>query len=181
MFIIVEGPDGAGKTTFVRELALELWRQERGTVLINPKRSPVQPVLLEYIGGLEFYRPGAGRDLILDRCWYSDDVYGPIWRGFGLTFGERSALEEWAHKMGAVIAYLDVDDETLVERVLGERLESDDPSDVEHMTEGLVKEYAAAYRKQHTGWALPTFINPSPTRIIEHARFHDERAKGRKS
>src|SRR5688572_5627023 len=84
VFIILEGPDGAGKTTLAQQIARAMWDMGRGTVLINPKRSPRQGVLIEYKRNLSFYLPGGDIDLILDRCWYSDDVYGPHWRGTGL-------------------------------------------------------------------------------------------------
>lgn len=179
MFIIVEGPDGAGKSTLVQELVVELWRRGRGTVLVNPKRSPNQPPLVEYKARLDFYRPRTGLDLILDRCWYSDDVYGPIWRGKGLDPRDRRELEEWAARKGAVVALLDVSNETLLERVLGDRLESDAPEDAQHMTPELVCTYADEYRRQRWEWDLEVAVNPSIDQIIRLASSTEDRAKGR--
>lgn len=178
MFIIVEGPDGAGKSTFVQDLSLELWRRGRGTVLINPKRSPNQPVLMEYKVRLDFYKPRTGLDLILDRCWYSDDVYGPIWRGNGLSPAVRAELENWAIGKGAVVARLDQSNKILLERVLGDRLDSDDLSDVPHMTPELVCTYADEYRQQSKDWELETVLNPSLPQIIRLASATEDRAKG---
>jgi thymidylate kinase len=179
MFIIVEGPDGAGKSTFVKELVMELWRRGRGTVLINPKRSPNQPALMEYKVRLDFYKPRTGLDLILDRCWYSDDVYGPLWRGEGLDPKVREELEEWAQKKGAAVAYLDQPNEVLLERVLGDRFKSDDPSDTQHMTKELVCTYADEYRRQMPSWDLETVLNPAVDQIIRLASSTEDRAKGR--
>ncbi|MCA1807702.1 MAG: hypothetical protein LC687_07635 [Actinobacteria bacterium] len=179
MFIIVEGPDGAGKSTFVSELGIELWRRGRGTVLVNPKRSPNQPVLMEYKVRLDFYRPHTGLDLILDRCWYSDDVYGPLWRDGGLDPKERRELEDWANKKGAVVALLDQPNDVLCERVLGDRLAADDPSDAKHMTKELVHTYAEEYRVQRHHWELETVINPSIDQIIRFASSTEDRAKGK--
>lgn len=169
MFIIIEGPDGAGKSTLVQELAMQLWRADRGTVLINPKRSPRQHVLVEYKLRLDFYQPRKGVDLILDRCWYSDDVYGPRWRGVGLEAGVRTELEEWADSLGAVVARLDQPDEVLRDR-LAERGDEDvEPDDVAI--------YAALYRSQSEAWGLETMLNPSPADLIERAVKREETAR----
>lgn len=161
MFIILEGPDGAGKTTFAQQLARALWDMDRGTVLINPKRSPRQGVLIEYKRNLSFYVPGGGVDLILDRCWYSDDVYGPHWRGFGLDQPVRAELDEWAHGRGAVVARLDADDDVLVSRLLDRGDDDVSPDDV------II--FATEYREQARDWRLPLRVNPSLEEIIDLA------------
>ena len=152
MFIIVEGPDGAGKSTAIDQLTHALWKHKRGCVLVNPKRSPNQHALIEYKERLDFYQPGSGVDLILDRSWYSEPIYGPIWRGTSsVTLYQRQQLEAWALAKGAVVVLLEETDETLVERVFSR---SDDV-DVEHMTPELVREYAYQYRLQSQSWLLP--------------------------
>ena len=152
MFIIVEGPDGAGKSTAIEELSMELWRQGRGCVLINPKRSPNQSAAVEYMVKLDWYKPGKGVDLILDRSWYSEDIYGPIWRGeSSVSPQQRVNLEAWALKKGAVVVLLDEHDKTLVERVCGR----DDDEDAKHMDPRRVVEYAWHYRQQAPDWRLP--------------------------
>lgn len=140
MFVILEGPDGAGKTTLIQALQKELWRQGHGIVLINPKAGPVHHPFDEYVGGLSFYSPGGGRDLILDRSWLSEEVYGPIYRGSGLKVNERKFLDDWALEQGAILVLLDAEDDLLAERV-----EAEDPSEL--VTTGdMVKKIAAAYR-----------------------------------
>ena len=161
MFIILEGPDGAGKSTMAAQLARALWDIGRGTVLINPKRSPRQGVLIEYKHNLGFYLPGCGVDLILDRCWYSDDVYGPHWRGIGLDQPVRAELDEWAHNRGAVVARLDADDDTLVQRLLTRGDDDVSPEDV--------RLFAADYREQAHDWRLPLRVNPTIEQIIDLA------------
>lgn len=161
VFIILEGPDGAGKTTFAVKLARALWDIDRGTVLINPKRSPRQGVLIEYKRNLSFYVPGGGVDLILDRCWYSDDVYGPHWRGFGLDPLIKSELHEWAHGRGAVVARLDADDDVLVSRLLERDDDDVAPDDVVL--------FATEYREQARDWRLPLRVNPTVEEIIDLA------------
>lgn len=161
MFIILEGPDGAGKTTFAGRLARALWDIDRGTVLINPKRSPRQGVLTEYIINLSFYEPGMGIDLILDRCWYSDEVYGPHWRGHGLEPEQRRRLDDWGMAKGAVVARLDADDDTLMARLLARGDDDVAPEDV--------KTFADDYRNQARDWRLPMRVNPTVEQIIDLA------------
>lgn len=169
MFIIVEGPDGAGKSTFVQDLAMQLWREGRGTVLINPKRSPNQPPLVEYKGRLDFYRPRIGLDLILDRCWYSDDVYGPRWRAVGLAPGVQDELDAWADSLGAIVAYLDQPDEVLRARLSVRGDDDVDPEDVAY--------YAGEYRRLYRTWGLPVLCNPSIQDTIKLAQEREEKAK----
>ena len=161
MFIILEGPDGAGKSTMATRLARALWDIDRGTVLINPKRSPRQGVLIEYKHNLGFYLPGCGVDLILDRCWYSDDVYGPHWRGMGLDPPVRQELDEWAHARGAVVARLDADDDVLTSRLLERGDDDVSPDDIVL--------YAEAYRTQYRDWRLPSLVNPTVEQLIDLA------------
>lgn len=172
MFIIVEGPDGAGKSTFVKELCLALWRKGRGTVLVNPKRSPNQSPIIEYKTRLDFYRPNTGLDLILDRCWYSDDVYGPVWRGKGLDFKDRKELENWAMSLGAVMAILDQPDEVLAERLAARGDPDVSPEDV--------AQYAATYRNIRGEWNLEALVNPTVQQIILLASSTEGASKGRR-
>lgn len=179
MFIIVEGPDGAGKTTAISQLVMELWRQGRGTVLVNPKRSPNQDAVTEYVTGLGWYQPESGVDLILDRSWYSQNVYGPIWSGRGLPEAHLNHCEEWALARGAVVVALDEDDETLLARV--EAGLAEDP-DAAKMEPELVCEYARLYREQRPTWRLPTVLFPAgfgfqTQPAITHAEVYSRLAK----
>lgn len=161
LFIIFEGPDGAGKTTMIADTALALWRIGHGTVLINPKRSPNLPELVEYRERLGFYKPRGGIDLILDRCWYSENVYGPIWRGAGLPPDVERDLDTWADGLGAVVARLDAPD-----HVLEERLRDRGDPDV---TPEDIKTYAQLYREQSQSWGLNTLTNPTIADLIVRA------------
>lgn len=179
MFIIVEGPDGAGKSTAIAELTHELWERGRGTVLVNPKRSPNQPALVEYVHRLDWYQPESGVDLILDRSFYSQNVYGPIWRGESHEPAVLAACEAWALSKGAIVVLLDEDDETLVERVRGDI--ADDP-DATNMDESKICEYAYQYRQQSPTWNLPKVTFPpgfsfKPDPVITHAEVYSRLAK----
>ena len=179
MFIIVEGPDGAGKSTAIAQLTHELWERGRGTVLVNPKRSPRQPALVEYVHRLNWYQPESGIDLILDRSFYSENVYGPIWRQERHAPEILEACEAWALAKGAVVVYLDETDDTLVQRVTNDI--EDDP-DASNMDESLVRQYAQLYRQQAPTWKLPTVTFPPgynfyPDPAINHAEVYSRLAK----
>ncbi len=179
MFIIVEGPDGSGKTTAIQMLTHELWKRGRGTVLVNIKRSPHQPALVEYVERLDWYQPESGVDLILDRSFYSEDIYGPIWRGEGHPPGILEACEAWALRKGAIVVRLDESDKTLIKRVTADI--KNDP-DAAHMSKDLVVQYAKKYRQVAPGWNLPTVTFPPgydfyPDPAINHAEAYSRLAK----
>lgn len=79
MIIIIEGPDGAGKTM----LAYKLLDAIPGSEL----RHFGAPTTVEE--AYNYYKVYArllaehnkNKTIILDRCWYSDMVYGPVMRG----------------------------------------------------------------------------------------------------
>lgn len=100
MIIIIEGPDGSGKST----LAEQLSRQTKYPVIhrVQPKTDE------DKLGMLLSYQEAIrkGRNVIFDRAWYSELVYGPIFRDASvLTYGMMYELERQAAKHGAIIIY----------------------------------------------------------------------------
>lgn len=79
MIIIVEGPDGAGKTTHIRKLQ----QSHPGSVVKHfgtPKTAEeADNYWLVYLAAINASDPA--RLTIFDRCWLSDMVYGPVMRG----------------------------------------------------------------------------------------------------
>lgn len=83
--IIIEGPDGAGKTTLARDLAEKL-----GAVSMHLTCTKA------LVGGLRDYQLHVMRDVaenlrlghtvVLDRSWISEAVYGPIMRPKGPSY-----------------------------------------------------------------------------------------------
>ncbi len=72
MNIIIEGPDGAGKSYLAEQLAEQL--NLRIVHFVAPT---------DEFSQFDMYRDFLidAKNVILDRAWYSDMVYGPIFRG----------------------------------------------------------------------------------------------------
>lgn len=88
MFFIIEGPDGAGKTTLVEQLKSQM---PVATVLRFGVPKDADAQFLMYADAI---MQNANRAIILDRAWYSELVYGPVMRdGSKLTVPHISALE----------------------------------------------------------------------------------------
>ena len=99
------------------------------------------------MGGLRFYRPGDGLDLILDRCWRSEIVYGARFRGIVPNHHTMQMLDEWAVKLGAVYIQMDAENELLVDRLTrrGDDLVSPDQ----------IADVAEAYRRLFIAYPWP--------------------------
>lgn len=113
MIIIIEGPDGSGKST----LAEQLHRQTGYTVLhrTQPKtEEDKQRMMEEYIQVIR-----AGKNVIMDRSWYSEMVYGPIMRGASvITYPQMYDLEKLVAKNGAIVIHCTAPEATLWKRCL---------------------------------------------------------------
>lgn len=101
MLIVIEGVDGAGKSTLVE--AIQDFRPRMQTFHKGPiKRSP----LIEYESCLDEYYPGDQHDIVCDRWHIGELVYGPMLRGesklseaslehIELFLESRGALKTW--------------------------------------------------------------------------------------
>lgn len=100
MIIIIEGPDGAGKTT----LANQLSRQTKYDIVhrSQPKTDDEKKHMMsEYVAAIK-----SSKNTILDRCWYSEMVYGPIMRDASvISYPEMYKLEKLLAKAGAIVIY----------------------------------------------------------------------------
>lgn len=100
MIIIIEGPDGSGKTT----LAEKLSRQTGFPVIhrTQPKSDEEKAKMMDSY--LEVIKNG--KNAIFDRCWYSEMAYGPIMRDASvISYPDMYRLEEQLAKRGALIIY----------------------------------------------------------------------------
>ena len=111
MIIIIEGPDGSGKTTLANTLS-----KQTGYPVIHrsqPKTEEEKAEMLQgYIDTIK-----AGRNAIFDRCWYSEMVYGPVMRDASvITYPAMYELERMLAKRGALIIHCKDDPDILWHR-----------------------------------------------------------------
>lgn len=113
MLIILEGADGVGKTTFAN-----LLRERLGAATpLHCGPLETDPIT-EYTGGIQWYRPGSGVDVICDRWHWGEEVYGPKYRG-----ESKFSLASWSHVektlmvRGAVVAFLGGDPTEIANRL----------------------------------------------------------------
>lgn len=79
MIYIIEGPDGAGKTTLVEQI-----RKSNYNAVVKHFGAPQTPEEADNYYKVYAEAINAKSDdevLIFDRSWYSDMVYGPVMRG----------------------------------------------------------------------------------------------------
>jgi thymidylate kinase len=114
MLIIVEGPDGVGKTTLVESIA-----DYTSGVHVLHRGPPVGDPLVEYtFEDLDDYHWSG--IWVCDRWHWGELVYGPYYRGRSeLGWSGFRQVDDYLLSKGAVIAYLTEPVETLAERVAG--------------------------------------------------------------
>lgn len=101
MIIVIEGADGTGKSTLANSLAKSLGCEvmHRTHITDTPKSTLVdtyRKLLLDY----------KDKNLILDRAWYSEMCYGPVFRGCShVSVEQMYALEELLHALGGFVIY----------------------------------------------------------------------------
>lgn len=113
MLIIVEGPDGAGKTSAVKSLA-----SAYSDSLVYHFGAPVpgEDQFMRYAKPIIDF--GSKLLLIYDRSWYSEFVYGPIMRnGSEISIDQCKILEQLVRiNGGGHVLYLTSDIKTLWRR-----------------------------------------------------------------
>lgn len=105
MLIIIEGPDGAGKSTLAAELTQSITRHMAGeSVEYRHTGVPSGHPLDEYLRPLTSYRPGSQRHVIIDRWHLGESVYPAIRnRATQLTWEVNWAIEAYLRRLGALL------------------------------------------------------------------------------
>jgi thymidylate kinase len=121
VLIIVEGPDGAGKTTFIEALTAAMRADDRrthGRLTTLRKGPPTEHPLYEYERPLLDYLPGVGEHIICDRWHWGESVYPQVLRrSTRFDLAVRRHVEMFLRARGAVVAYLDTPWEVASARV----------------------------------------------------------------
>lgn len=122
MLILIEGPDGAGKSTLATALRQQLILEGAapGDITVLKKGPPTSPDgFTEYLIPLAGYRPGRGKHVICDRWHVGELVYPTI-------FGRQPVLDEtqfryidlFLKSRGAVLVPVNATTPVLLDRVL---------------------------------------------------------------
>lgn len=74
MIIIIEGPDGSGKSTLAKRLSDQTGMPIKHRSKPKSEKEKIE-MFNSYIEDIK-----SGKDLIMDRCWYSEMVYGEVMR-----------------------------------------------------------------------------------------------------
>jgi len=100
MIIIIEGIDGSGKSTLAKQIS-----KQTGYPIVhrsNPKSEDEKKRMHEeYLLAISHKK-----NVIFDRCWYSEMAYGPVMRDAScITYAGMYELEKRLAKSGAMIIY----------------------------------------------------------------------------
>lgn len=143
MLIVLEGCDGAGKTTLAQRLADLAKREGVGyrCVAAGPPDPDVN-LLLDYGSRVFGYDPLEERSdiVVLDRLHLGELVYGPVYRGGSrLTDTGVRIIESMLDARGALKLHLTAPDDVLERRAFDDRGE-------DFVTRTDIPRIAAAYR-----------------------------------
>lgn len=82
MLIILEGPDGAGKSTYAKQMQQEYTKRGISASIVHMSYPKTDDERVSMIAAyIEIIERAKTEVILLDRCWYSELVYGPIIRG----------------------------------------------------------------------------------------------------
>jgi thymidylate kinase len=169
MLIILEGPDGAGKSTLTRELAEYVHaRVPSDVVKVTHKGPPQLSSLAEYEGPLLRYRPNVGKHIICDR-WHIGELIYPyvLNRKSDMDDVVFEHIELFLKARGALLVHVTAPLDVLDARI---RANGD-----ELITPGMIPVIVARYKAI---FEITTKLAPiesiSPQNIVETASMLDE-------
>lgn len=139
MLIILEGPDGAGKTTLAERLSNEI----HGIVDVRhcgqPERGPID----EYIYPLMQYLPGYDDHIIYDRHYLGELVYGPLYREqSNIDIAMKWTIEEFLNQRGALLVHVTHEVDVLKQRCKDKNEDFLNESDVFFCHQQFIEEVA---------------------------------------
>ncbi len=121
MLIILEGADGAGKTTLAHALASEIKKAHPAHRVVMMKAGPpMKHPLDEYVLPLLSYRPGQGVHIICDR-WHLGELVYPyvLGRDTRMDAAVTSYVDAFLDSRGAFIALVAPNFETVMRQLHG--------------------------------------------------------------
>lgn len=177
-FIILEGVDGAGKSTLAEAVIEQLEYQRPGEPVEYMHRAQLKrDPLDEYALDVQDYRPGAGKHIVADRWHFGEPVYGPLYRDdSALSPGTFRWVELFLKARGATTWHVTASLETIQNRlrVRGEDYLED--RDVEYVWKEFAK---IAKRSLLFGGNAITDVNETDelaAQIVSEAIWVEDRA-----
>lgn len=162
MLIVLEGPDGVGKTTLAREI-IALMPHEARALHAGPLGAGIHP-LTAYEAPLRSYRAGAGVDIVCDRWHLGEAVYPSVLkRKTKWNMATERHLRLFMMSRGAYVVHLTSYHDELAQRL---RARGDDLIE-ERMLGEILEGYDAVYRRGNFNQSLTHFV--SPREIIAQA------------
>jgi hypothetical protein len=164
VLIIVEGTDGAGKSTLVSKIAADLICDPGPDVEILHRGPPKNHPLIEYETPLFDYRPGSGRHIICDRWHVGEWVYPKV-------MGRSTQADEptWVHielflrSRGALTIYLPTSLGEMERRIRDRGDDYVDVSQLAAINYGFMNRFTKLLSARTTG--------ETPSKIIKLARI----------
>lgn len=105
MLIILEGVDGAGKSTLASAIKKEIEKAHPNDTVEYIHASQIKgTVYEEYVEPLDNYTPTSGRHIIIDRWHVGERIYGPLYRdssGYDSSRGSYEWIELFLGSKGA--------------------------------------------------------------------------------
>ena len=148
MFIIVEGCDGVGKTTLVDKI-IERLAELDPMVQYFHHGVPEQHPLDEYETEYEWYEPGTGKNIVVDRHMWGELVYAPLYREGsllgGYEGGGRAHVEAFLRARGAFFVHVYEDAKTVRARL---EKRGEDYLELDHI-EHVLRAFEIAARTAH--------------------------------
>jgi thymidylate kinase len=180
MLILLEGPDGGGKTTLANNLALAIDNVPPQSVEIRHCGQPRLGPLDEYIRPLYNYIPGVGQHIIYDRHYLGELIYGPLYRGqSNIAADLKVIIERFLNQHGALLVHVTQDVATLVERCKDKNEDFLQEGDIYFVRQQFIEEVAESRIKFKV--AVIDATNEDASDIIWLARKLEERVHDRYS
>lgn len=159
MIFVLEGPDGAGKSTLARRLSetygMEIWK----------KGPPSGDFMSEYVLPLMQIQR-THKDVVLDRWHVGELTYGPLLRGKSMmTYGQAAYVELVLRTLGATFIHVTASYETLLERI---NQRGDDLIKPEHLSH-LMVDYETYTAGRNHWFVLDT---DTPYRVTDVYHLH---------
>lgn len=172
MLIVVEGCDGVGKSSLVKQLVERIDGDLTVRHLGPPKRHPLEETVLS----LNDYLPGTGMHAVCDRFHLGELIYGPIYRGesqLGPIDGPGHRwVDGWIRSVGGYLVLVNADLETVTARI---GVRGDDFVQTEHL-DRILTEYRKTFFHSHAARALVYVPGVHAETVIRDARTAEANA-----